>query len=80
MVARPVSLQELFFRKLIAEKIPVTMFLVNRLKLQGAITQIDSFSMVIVRGSTQLLVYKHAVATVVPDAPIKLNAEARGEA
>jgi RNA chaperone Hfq len=50
MLSKPPPLQHLFFRKLITEKLPVTVFLVNGLKLQGAITEIDSFSMLIVSG------------------------------
>ena len=73
MIPKPPPLQDLFFRKLITEKLPVTVFLVNGLKLQGAITEIDSFSMLIVRGSAQLLIYKHVVATILPDAPLNLR-------
>jgi host factor-I protein len=72
MVAKPPPLQDLFFQRLITEKLPVTVFLVNGLKLQGTITEIDNFSMIIVRGSTQLLIYKHVVATILPDAPLNL--------
>jgi RNA chaperone Hfq len=51
-------------------KLVVSVFLVNGLKLQGAITEIDDFSMLIVQGPVQLLVYKHVVATILPSAPI----------
>ena len=64
------SLQDVFLKRAIAEKLSVTVFLVNGLKLKGRIRAADSFSIVISRQEDRrLLVYKHAMATIVPDAP-----------
>ena len=53
-------------------KTPVTVFLVNGVKLQGIITWFDNFSVLLRRDGHTQLVYKHAISTVMPGAPIQL--------
>ena len=53
-------------------KTPVTVFLVNGVKLQGIITWFDNFSMLLRRDAHAQLVYKHAISTVMPAQPIQL--------
>jgi host factor-I protein len=53
-------------------KTPVTIFLVNGVKLQGIITWFDNFSVLLRRDGHTQLVYKHAISTVMPGAPIML--------
>jgi host factor-I protein len=73
MVPKPLSLQDAFIKKALEEKLLVTIFLVNGLKLKGTITEADSFSMLLSRGSLHLLVYKHVVASILPDVPVVLR-------
>ncbi len=66
MSERLPSLQDQFLNAVRRAKIPVTVFLVKGVKLQGTITWFDNFSMLLRReGSVQLL-YKHAVSTIMP--------------
>ncbi len=64
------SLQDLFLNTLRREKIPVTMFLVKGVKLQGIITWFDNFSILLRRDGQVQLVYKHAISTIMPGQPI----------
>lgn len=69
---KPTSLQDTFLNQLRKTKAPVTLFLVNGVKLQGIITWFDSFSVLLRRDNHSQLVYKHAISTVMPVNPIKL--------
>ena len=64
------SLQDQFLNFLRKNKVPVTMFLVKGVKLQGIITWFDNFSILLRRDGQSQLVYKHAVSTIMPSAPI----------
>ena len=55
-----------------AEKVPVTIFLMNGVKLQGVITWFDNFCVLLRRDGQSQLVYKHAISTVMPSQPITL--------
>ena len=66
------NLQDMFLNNLRRAKIPVTMFLVKGVKLQGIITWFDNFSVLLRRDHHSQLVYKHAISTVMPTAPIQL--------
>ena len=66
------SLQDTFLNNVRKNKLPVTIFLVNGVKLQGAITWFDSFCVLLRRDGHSQLVYKHAISTVMPTAPLKL--------
>ena len=66
------NLQDLFLNGLRRSKTPVTMFLVKGVKLQGIITWFDNFSVLLRRDGHTQLVYKHAISTVMPGAPIQL--------
>ena len=66
------NLQDTFLNHLRKTKIPVTVFLVNGVKLQGIITWFDNFSMLLRRDGVSQLVYKHAISTIMPGAPITL--------
>jgi len=71
------NLQDLFLNAVRKQKIPVTMFLVNGVKLQGAITWFDNFSVLLRRDGHSQLVYKHAISTVMPAAPVQLYEQDR---
>ena len=69
---RTANLQDLFLNHLRRDKTPVTMFLVKGVKLQGIVTWFDNFSILLRRDGQSQLVYKHAISTVMPTAPISL--------
>ncbi|MER2520817.1 MAG: RNA chaperone Hfq [Bdellovibrionales bacterium] len=64
------NLQDTFLQTLRNGKIPSTIFLVNGIKLQGVITGFDNFSIVLRREAHAQLIYKHAISTVMPNAPL----------
>ncbi len=66
------NLQDLFLNNIRKQKIPVTVFLVNGVKLQGKITWFDNFSMLLRRDDYAQLVYKHAISTVMPIEPVNM--------
>ncbi|HEX6995159.1 MAG TPA: RNA chaperone Hfq [Gammaproteobacteria bacterium] len=67
------SLQDPFLNALRKEKIPVSIYLVNGIKLQGQIDSFDQF-VVLLRNSVSQMVYKHAISTVVPARNVRLPA------
>ncbi len=69
------NLQDNFLNAVRKTKNPVTLFLVNGVKLQGVITWFDNFSILLRREGTVQLVYKHAISTVMPSLPLDLMGE-----
>ena len=67
------NVQDVFLNHVRKSKTPVTVFLVNGVKLQGIITWFDNFSVLLRRDGHTQLVYKHAISTVMPGAPIQLR-------
>jgi host factor-I protein len=72
MAEKTNNLQDIFLNTVRKTKTPVTMFLVNGVKLQGNITWFDNFSVLLRRDGQSQLVYKHAISTVMPAGPIQL--------
>ncbi len=68
--AKQKNLQDAFLNLLRTDKIPVTMFLVKGVKLQGVVTWFDNFSILLRRDGQTQLVYKHAVSTIMPGQPM----------
>jgi len=66
------NLQDVFLNHIRKNKNPVTIFLVNGVKLQGIVTWFDNFCVLLRRDHHSQLVYKHAISTVMPAAPISL--------
>ena len=66
------NVQDVFLNYLRNNQTPVTVFLVNGVKLQGIITWFDDFSVLLRRESHVQLVYKHAISTVMPTVPVQL--------
>jgi host factor-I protein len=66
------NLQDVFLNHIRKNKAPVTVFLVNGVKLQGVITWFDNFSVLLRRDGHAQLVYKHAISTVMPAQPVQL--------
>ena len=74
------SLQDPYLNALRRDHIPVSIFLVNGIKLQGQIESFDQF-VVLLKNTVSQMVYKHAISTVVPAKNVKLpHAEAEAEA
>src|SRR5215208_4496961 len=69
MSARPLSLQDHFLNSIRRGKLPVTIFLVKGVKLQGVVTWFDSFSLLLRREGASQLVYKHSISTNMPGEP-----------
>ena len=69
---RSANLQDSFLNYVRKNKVPVTVFLVNGVKLQGVVTWFDSFCVLLRRDGYVQLVYKHAISTVMPGQPISL--------
>ena len=70
-MAKGQSLQEPFLNVLRKEKIPVSIYLVNGIKLQGQIESFDQF-VVLLKNSVNQMVYKHAISTIVPARNVRL--------
>ena len=75
MASSQSSLQDTFLNSVRKNKNPVTLYLVNGVKLQGVITWFDNFSVLLRREGTVQLVYKHAISTIMPSLPIDLLGE-----
>jgi RNA chaperone Hfq len=67
------SLQDAFLNHVRKTKVPVTIFLINGVKLQGVITWFDSFCVLLRRDGQSQLVYKSAISTIMPAQPISLH-------
>jgi host factor-I protein len=72
MAADKQNLQDAFLNNVRKAKVPVTIFLMNGVKLQGVITWFDNFCVLLRRDGQSQLVYKHAISTVMPSQPITL--------
>lgn len=74
------NVQDVFLNTIRKTKNPVTVFLVNGVKLQGIVTWFDNFSILLRRDSMSQLVYKHAISTIMPTNPIQnMGLEPDGE-
>ena len=67
------NLQDVFLNQVRKEHAPVTVFLMNGVKLQGLITWFDNYSMLLKRDGHIQLIYKHAISTIMPVNPVDLS-------
>jgi host factor-I protein len=72
MADRAQNLQDTFLNHVRKQKTPLTIFLINGVKLQGIVTWFDNFCVLLRRDGHSQLVYKHAISTVMPGAPVQL--------
>ena len=72
------SLQEPFLNALRKDRIPVSVYLVNGIKLQGQIESFDQF-VVLLKSAVSQMVYKHAISTIVPSRQVRMSLEVEGE-
>jgi host factor-I protein len=73
-MAKGQSLQDPFLNALRKERVPVSIYLVNGIKLQGQIDSFDQF-VVLLKNSVSQMVYKHAISTVVPARNVRLASD-----
>ena len=66
------NLQDTFLNSVRRSKTPLTVFLVNGVKLQGVVTWFDNFCVLLRRDGQSQLVYKHAISTIMPAQPVQL--------
>lgn len=71
-MAKGQSLQEPFLNALRKERIPVSIYLVNGIKLQGQIDSFDQF-VVLLKNNVNQMIYKHAISTIVPTRNVRLQ-------
>jgi len=69
MAGKTLSLQDHFLNSVRRAKLPVTIFLVKGVKLQGVVTWFDAFSLLLRREGSSQLVYKHSISTIMPSEP-----------
>src|SRR3954454_12162843 len=67
--AHPHALQDTFLEHVRKHDVPVTVFLANGIRLQGAVAGFDSYALLLVRDRQSQLIYKHAISTIVPSEP-----------
>ncbi len=72
---RPASLQTIFLEHVRSKKVPLTVFLVNGIKLQGEITSFDIYAIGLFKAGHTQMIYKQAIATIQPGEPVQLHNE-----
>jgi host factor-I protein len=71
-MAKAQSLQDPFLNALRRENVPVSVFLINGIKLQGQIDSFDQF-VILLKNSVNQMVYKHAISTIVPSRNVTIS-------
>ena len=71
---RGTALQDPFLNTLRKERIPVSIFLVNGIKLQGQVDSFDQF-VILLRNTVNQMIYKHAISTIVPARVVRIAPE-----
>lgn len=71
-MAKSQSLQDPYLNALRKERVPVSVYLVNGIKLQGQIESFDAF-VLLLRNNISQMVYKHAISTIVPARNVRVN-------
>ena len=66
------NLQDTFLNSVRKAKTPLTIYLVNGVKLQGVVAWFDNFCVLLRRDGQAQLVYKHAISTIMPSQPVQL--------
>ncbi len=70
-----INLQDAILKEVRREKIPVTLFLMNGFQLRGLVTGYDNFVVVLTTDGKQQMIYKHAISTLVPIRPLRVNGQ-----
>ena len=72
MAERAQNLQDLFLNSVRKTKNPLTIFLINGVKLTGVVTSFDNFFVLLRRDGHSQVVYKHAISTIMPSQPVQM--------
>lgn len=72
--AKGLNLQDNYLNQLRKEKIPVVVYLTNGVRLKGIINGFDNF-VILLKESTQSLIYKHAISTIIPEREVEVRLE-----
>jgi host factor-I protein len=72
------NIQDPFLNALRKERVPVSIFLVNGIKLQGTVDSFDQF-VVMLKSTVSQMVYKHAISTIVPSKPVNISSNTTGQ-
>ena len=75
MAEKSQNLQDAFLNQVRKQKIPLTIFLVNGVKLNGIVSRFDNFCLLLKRDGIGQLVYKHAISTIMPSTPVLMSSE-----
>ncbi len=78
-MAKGQTIQEPFLNQLRKHHVPVSIYLVNGIKLQGQVHSFDQF-VVVLKNSVNQVIYKHAISTIVPSRPVELDPVADADA
>ncbi|MDR0407224.1 MAG: RNA chaperone Hfq [Holosporales bacterium] len=73
MLKKPMNVQDVFLNFSRKESVPVTIFLVNGIKLFGVVCAFDNFSVLLERETHIQLIYKHAISTIVPQSIVNID-------
>ncbi len=73
MAEKSQNLQDAFLNEVRKQKVPLTIFLVNGVKLNGVVSWFDNFCVLLKRDGIAQLVYKHAISTIMPGAPVLMG-------
>ncbi|MGD9888468.1 MAG: RNA chaperone Hfq [Halothiobacillaceae bacterium] len=71
-MAKGQNLQEPFLNVLRRERVPVSIYLVNGIKLQGQVESFDNY-VILLKNTVSQMVYKHAISTIVPARPVSMD-------
>ncbi|MGC9008311.1 MAG: RNA chaperone Hfq [Halothiobacillaceae bacterium] len=77
-MAKGQTLQEPFLNALRRERVPLSIYLVNGIKLQGQVESFDAY-VVLLRNTVSQMVYKHAISTIVPARPVQMDIPSDGQ-
>ncbi len=75
MSSKQQNLQDAFLNTLRKEKVPVSIFLINGIKLQGTVVSFDSYVVMLHGQQVPQMVYKHAISTIVPARSVTFSLE-----
>lgn len=72
-MSKPVNLQDLFLNQIRKDNSLITIYLVSGVQIKGFVKGFDNFTVVVDTDNRQQLIYKHAISTIIPTKPVKLN-------
>ena len=73
------NLQEVFLSQMRRERRSVTVFLMNGYQMRGYVTGFDAFTVILTSDGKQMVIYKHAISTIIPERPVPLYPQGEGE-